>query len=64
MDWMRKQAAEYLLHATQAGQKVTTLNGRVSLGIAALAGTHHESLDDIMQELLVHERKGIDLYRQ
>jgi len=64
MDWMREQAAESLLHATQAGEEVTTLDGRVSLGIAALAGTHHESVDDIMQELLVHERKGIDLYRQ
>ena len=64
MDWMREQAAESLLHASQAGEEVTTLNGRVSLGIAALAGTHHESVDDIMQELLVHERKGIDLYRQ
>jgi bacterioferritin len=63
MDWMREQAAESLLHATQAGEEITTLNGRVSLGIAALAGTHHESVDDI-KELLVHERKGIDLYRQ
>src|ERR1700730_3746974 len=41
-----------------------TLDGRVSLGFAALAGTHHESFNDILQELLVHERKGIDLYRQ
>src|ERR1700674_165692 len=65
MDWMREQAAESLLHATQAGEEVTTLNGRVSLGIAALAGTHHESGDDIMQEeLLAHESKGIELYRQ
>ena len=64
MDWMREQAAESLLHATQAGEEVTTLNGRVSLGIAALAGTHHESVDDIMQELLVHERRGIDLYQR
>jgi bacterioferritin len=64
MHWMREQAAESLLHAAQAGEEVTTLNGRVSLGIAALAGTHHESVDDIMQELLAHESKGIELYRQ
>jgi len=36
----------------------------VSLGIGELAGTYHESVDDIMQELLVHERRGIDLYRR
>jgi len=43
---------------------VTTLGAQVSLGIGELAGTYHESVDDIMQELLVHERKGIDLYRR
>ena len=63
MGWMREQAAESLLHAIQAGEEVTTLGAHVSLGIAKLAGTHHESVDDILQELLVHERTGIDLYR-
>jgi bacterioferritin len=64
MGWMREQAAEALLHATQAGEEVTTLNARVSLGIGELAGTHHESVDDIMQELLAHERSGLELYRR
>src|ERR1700693_3592079 len=64
MGWMREQAAEALLHATQAGEEVTTLGARVSLGIGELAGTHHDSVDDIMQELLVHERSGLKLYRQ
>src|SRR6202030_455544 len=64
MDWMREQAAEALLHATQAGEEVTTLGARLSLSIGELAGTHHDSVDDIMQELLVHERKGVELYRQ
>jgi bacterioferritin len=63
MGWMREQAAESLLHATQAGEEVTTLGARLSLGIGELAGTHHDSVDDIMQELLVHERRGIELYR-
>src|SRR5271170_4738595 len=64
MGWMREQAAEALLHATQAGEEVTTLNARVSLSIGQLAGTHHESVDDIMQELLAHERSGLELYRR
>jgi len=64
MGWMREQAAESLIHATQAGEEVTTLGEQVSLGVGELAGTYHESVDDIMQELLVHERKGIDLYRR
>ena len=37
---------------------------RVSLGIGELVGTHHGSVDDILQEMLVQERRGIDLYRQ
>src|SRR6266403_1881270 len=64
MGWMREQAAEALLHATQAGEEITTLGARVSLGIGELPGTHHESVDDIMQELLAHERRGIDLYER
>src|SRR5450755_2695169 len=63
MSWMRQQAAESLLHATQAGEEVTTLGARLSLGIGELAGTHHDSIDEIMLELLLHERKGIELYR-
>jgi bacterioferritin len=45
MSWMRQQAAESLLHATQAGEEVTTLGARLSLGIGELAGTHHDSID-------------------
>jgi len=62
MSWMREQAAEALVHATQAGEEVTAMGARISLDIGELAGTHHESVDDIMQELLLHERKGIELY--
>jgi bacterioferritin len=64
LSWMREQAAEALLHATQAGEEVTAMGARISLEIGELAGTHHESVDDIMLELLLHERKGIELYRQ
>jgi len=64
MSWMRQQAAESLLHANQAGEEVTTLGAKVSLGIGELAGTHHDSVDGIMQELLAHERRGIDLYQR
>jgi hypothetical protein len=38
---------------------VTAMGARISLDIGELAGTHHESVDDIMLELLLHERKGM-----
>lgn len=64
MEWMREQAQEALDHAVQAGEEVTALGEQVSLGIAELVGTHHASVDDMMHEMLVHERKGIGLYNR
>jgi bacterioferritin len=64
MHWMRNQASEALLHATEAGEEITAMGGRVSLAIAKLPGTHHVSVDDILQELLIHERAGVELYRE
>jgi bacterioferritin len=63
MHWMRQQASESLGHATEAGEEVTALGGRVSLEIGQLAGTHHSTVDEILQELVLHEQKGIELYR-
>jgi hypothetical protein len=36
---------------------------KVSLRIGELAGNHHDSVDEILQELLGHERRGIELYQ-
>jgi bacterioferritin len=64
IEWMRQQAADSLAHAAQAGEEVTTLGGRVSLAIGELVGSHHPTVDDMMQEMLVHERLGVQLYRR
>jgi bacterioferritin len=64
MSWMREQATESLVHAAAAGEEVTTLGGKVSLGIGELVGTHHPSVDEMMQEMLVHERHGVALYER
>jgi bacterioferritin len=62
ISWMREQASEALDHAAMAGEEVTSLGQLVSLGIADLVGAHHPSVDEMMQEMLMHERRGIDLY--
>jgi bacterioferritin len=62
VSWMREQAAEALAHAIAVGEEVTSLGARVSLGIGELVGTHHDSVDEMMQEMLVHERHGVALY--
>ncbi len=64
MHWMREQATESLAHAIEAGEEVTAMGGRISLGVGTLSGTYHQSVDDILQDLLLHERSGIELYRE
>jgi bacterioferritin len=63
-DWMRKQTDEALMHATIVGEEVTNLGGKVSLGIGKLVGTHHDHVDEMMEEMLIHERAGVELYRK
>jgi len=63
-EWMREQAAESLAHATMAGEEVTGLGAQVSLGIGELVGTYHASVDDMMQEMLGHERAGVEHYQR
>lgn len=62
--WMRDQAQQSLDHAIQAGEEVTSLGGQVSLGIGELVGTHHASVDEMLQEMMIHERHGIAHYRR
>jgi len=64
MKWMQSQAQQSLDHAVQAGEEVTTLGGKVSLGIGELVGTHHGSVDEMLGEMLVHERRGVELYQK
>src|SRR4029077_16651974 len=59
IDWMRTQTTDSLLHATAAGEEVTSLGGKVSLNIGELVGTHHDTVDEMMGEMLIHERHGI-----
>jgi bacterioferritin len=55
VDWMKKNAAEGLLHASRAGEMVTLLGGHPSLAIGPLLETHRHDLGDIMRESLEHE---------
>ena len=64
ISWMRAQASDAMNHASQAGEEVTSLGGKVSLGIGPLVGTHHESVDQILEELVIHEESGIALYER
>jgi bacterioferritin len=61
--WLREQANESLMHATQAGEMITSLGEHPSLGIGPLLETHKHDIGDILRESLHHEQGGIQLYR-
>ena len=63
VSWLREQANESLMHATQAGEMITSLGEHPSLGIGPLLETHKHDIGDILRESLEHERAGIQLYR-
>lgn len=62
VQWLRAQAAESLLHATEAGEMITSLGGHPSLGIGPLLDTHRSDLADILAEALEHETSALNLY--
>lgn len=57
--WLRDQATESLLHASEAGEHITTLGGHPSLKIGPLIETHTHALNDILTESLDHEQSQI-----
>ena len=64
IDWMRQQATESLTHAQGAGDMILRLEGRPDMGIAPLPKTHHSTIDQILNEAVVREQDGVDLYRK
>ncbi len=57
--WLRDQASESLMHASVAGEHITTLGGHPSLKIGQLVETSKHSLNDILKESLEHEESQL-----
>ena len=62
VSWLRSQAAESLLHAQEAGELITQLEGQLSLGIGPLLETHTHDIGAILEESLKHEDGGLKTY--
>lgn len=62
--FFKAQATESLLHAQQAGEILTGLEGHPSLRIAQMEETYKHSVKDILQESFNHEKKALDLYKE
>ena len=56
VSWLRQQATESMMHATQAGEIITALGEHPSLSIGPLLETHKHDIGDILREALENER--------
>lgn len=62
--FLQEQANESLLHAQQAGELITGLEGHPSLAIADIHESHDHHLRKILEESLAHEQAALDLYKE
>src|SRR5215510_14065409 len=61
--FMKAQATESLLHAQQAGELLTGLDGHPSVRIASIKESFKHAVRDILEESLSHEQEALDLYK-
>jgi len=63
VEFLQSQANESLLHAQEAGELLTGLEGHPSQKIAPILETHKHSVEDILKESLDHEIYALNLYK-
>ena len=64
VQFLKDQANESLVHAQQAGELLTGLEGHPSQKIAEIVETNNHSIKDILQESLAHEMHALGLYNE
>src|SRR5438034_11069241 len=57
--FMKAQASESLLHAQQAGELLTGLDGHPSVRIAPVEESFQHSVEDLLRESLAHEEQAL-----
>ena len=61
--FFKEQANESLLHAQQAGELVTGLDGHPSLEISIIEETNQHASIELLRESAEHEKTAVSLYR-
>ena len=64
VEFLKEQANESLLHAQQAGELLTGLDGHPSQKIAKIEETGQHTIKDILEESLEHELHAVGLYKK
>ncbi|MBE9184282.1 bacterioferritin [Microcoleus sp. LEGE 07076] len=63
VQFFQAQANESLVHAQQAGEILTGLDGHPSQRIAPIEETYKHSIKDLLEESLNHEKKALEQYK-
>jgi bacterioferritin len=63
VDFFKEQANESLVHAQQAGEILTGLEGHPSVNIATIQETHKHRIVALLRESLEHEKAALDIYQ-
>ena len=64
VDFLKLQAQESLLHAQQAGELLTGLEGHPSMHIGPIAESNEHSIRAILTESLNHELEAVHRYKE
>ncbi len=64
VDFFKAQASESLLHAQEAGEIITGLEGHPSQRISTIEETNRHSVQDLLKESFNHEQKALHLYKE
>ena len=64
VDFLKEQASESLVHAQQAGEVLTGLDGHPSQKISKIQETNRHTIKDILEESLEHELHALSLYKK
>jgi len=62
VSWLRSQADESMVHAHEAGELITQLEGELSLGIGPLLKRATSDTAEILEESLEHENEALRAY--
>ncbi|MEM1256637.1 MAG: ferritin-like domain-containing protein [Cyanobacteria bacterium P01_H01_bin.21] len=64
VDFFKAQANESLLHAQEAGEIITGLEGHPSQRISTIEENNRHSVKDLLSESLNHEQKALNMYKK
>ena len=64
VEFLKEQANESLMHAQQARELLTGLDGHPSQKIASIVETNDHSIQGILEESLAHEVHALNLYKE